>query len=91
MSPNLGSPSETACFRYRMGFFVETYFNKFNPLMFKLLGAATAEKQEEKVDEMVAVLEKEIEPLLKDADPYFGGQKEMTVAEVRNSAFCPMT
>ena len=69
-----------------MGFFVDTYFNKVNPIMFKLLGADTVEKQEQKADEIVAMVEKEIEPLLKDADPYFGGRKEITVVEVGNSA-----
>ena len=82
LSPTLGTSSETAHFRYQMGFIVDTYFNKVNPLMFKLLGADTTEKQEQRVDEMVAVVKKEIEPLLKDVAPYFGGRKKMTVVEV---------
>ena len=66
-----------------MGFLVDTYFNRVNPLMFKLVGASSVALQQEKVDEMVTLVEKGIEPLLKDADPYFGGRKEMTLVEVR--------
>jgi len=77
------SPSSVAAFsRWRMGFIVDTYFSKVNPLMFQLLGGPT-EEQEQKVNDLVTVVQKQIEPLLHDADPYFGGRAEFTLAEVR--------
>lgn len=45
-----------------------------------------AESEEEKKrisEEMVKAVEKEIEPLLQDAAPFFGGSQQMTMAEVR--------
>lgn len=65
-----------------MNFFISTWFERANPLLFRLLGAESAEKQHRTVDELVSIVRKEIEPLLEDANPYFGGRKEMTVAEV---------
>ena len=38
--------------------------------------------KEEKGRDMVAALKKEIEPLLADANPFFGGSEKMTMAEV---------
>lgn len=49
-----------------------------------------AENDEEKrqmSEEMVKAVEKEIEPLLQDAGPFFGGNKKMTMAEVKLSTF----
>lgn len=65
-----------------MNFFNDTWFKQVNPLIFKLLGAADAKQQEQKVDELVAAVAKEIEPLLEDADPFFGGSQDITKAEV---------
>lgn len=39
--------------------------------------------KEEKGKDVVAALKKEIEPLLADAKPFFGGSEKMTMAEVR--------
>lgn len=38
--------------------------------------------KEEKAKDLVAALKKEIEPLLADAKPFFGGSEKMTMAEV---------
>ena len=82
LSPDLGSASDTAYFRYRMNWFVDTYFTKVNPYMFKMVGAVDKEEQVKKMEEMMLEVEK-IEPLLKtDGGPYFGGRKEMTYVEV---------
>ena len=43
---------------------------------------ADGEEKEKLGKELVAAVEKEIEPLLKGAGPYFGGSKVMTLAEV---------
>ena len=66
-----------------MTFCVDNWFAKVNPLMFKILGASSPEQQENVVDELTAMVSKEIEPLLHDAGPFFGGSKQMTLVEVR--------
>lgn len=76
-----------AYLRYRMSFFVDTYFTKVNPLMFKLVGADHGGAQEKIVDEILRLLQQEIEPLLvgvhaDGVGPYFGGSEKLTVAEV---------
>ena len=43
---------------------------------------ADGEQKEEKGRELVKAIEKEIEPLLEGAGPFFGGNKTMTLAEV---------
>ncbi len=83
----LQAKAKAAHFRYRMSSFVDAYFTKVNPLMFKLVGADHGEPQEKIVDEILRLLDKEIEPLLFDVDidnrgPYFAGSKELTVVEV---------
>lgn len=68
-------------FRARVAFFTDTWNTKVQPSMYPILTAATAEEQEEKAKEMVAAIEKEIEPLLADAAPFFNGSDKMTLAE----------
>lgn len=53
-----------------------------NNLFYPLL-KAEGEEQENIGKELLAAVEKEIEPLLKDAAPFFGGSKDLTLAEVR--------
>lgn len=79
--PNAGTP-EAALTRARINFFVDTFFSKVNSLYHKALFAKTNEEAEEASAEFVKQLEKEVEPLLSDAGPYFGGSKTLTLAEV---------
>jgi hypothetical protein len=51
--------------------------------MFNMFRAATPNAKEGLSREWVAAVKKEIEPLLTDAKPYFGGSPRMTLAEVR--------
>ena len=51
------------------------------------MSGSTEEEKEAKADELVATVEKEIEPLLKDAAPFFGGSDKMTMAEVCEDTF----
>lgn len=46
--------------------------------------------KEEKGKDVVAALKKEIEPLLADAKPFFGGSEKMTMAEVCTSPSMPL-
>ena len=49
---------------------------------------ATEEKErQEKAGLIIAAIKKEIEPLLDDANPFFGGSKKMTLAEALTGPF----
>ncbi len=68
--------------RAHVNFFVDTFFTKVVPLMFAVIRGSNEEEREQKSEALVTAIEKELEPLLKDADPFFGGSKELTLAEV---------
>ena len=67
-----------------MSFFVDTFFTKVNTFMYPIL-LAEGEEQEAQAMKMTEAIKKEIEPLLADAGPFFGGSKTMTLADVRCS------
>ena len=77
--------------RARINFFVDTWFTKAGSYWFNILRKDTEEEKETLAREFIAVVEKEIEPLLKDANPYFGGSKTLTFAEVRLYLSCLAT
>ncbi|KAK5175767.1 uncharacterized protein LTR77_000907 [Saxophila tyrrhenica] len=66
--------------RARIGFFTDTWNAKLSSFQMSAMKAPASEKQGV-VDDWVAAIEKEIEPLLADAGPFFGGSKELTLAE----------
>ncbi|KAK7409383.1 hypothetical protein QQX98_008445 [Neonectria punicea] len=78
---------EGALLRARINFFVDTYISKVNALFFKLFRANTAEEANELAGNFVDTVAKEIEPLLVDATPYFGGSDRPTLAEVMTGSF----
>ncbi|KAL7917255.1 thioredoxin-like protein [Trichoderma austrokoningii] len=84
--PTGGTP-EAALARARLNFFVDTYFTKAHSQYQKALFAKTNEEAEAAAQEFVKQLEKEVEPLLSDAAPYFGGSKTLTLAEVLTGSF----
>ena len=51
-------------------------------MIFALLREGTEEERAQKLGNLVGAVEKEVEPLLKDADPFFAGSKKITLAEV---------
>jgi len=67
--------------RARIAFFVDAWFSKVNSFLFQIFSAEGAEK-EEKAEKLAAAVKKEIEPLLANASPYFGGSDKLTLAEV---------
>jgi glutathione S-transferase len=73
--------------RARIGFFVDTYFTKFQSHLIKIVGAKTDADAEPIVTAAVDSLVKEVEPLLKDAKPFFGGSDHITQAEVLTGSF----
>jgi glutathione S-transferase len=79
--PASGSP-EAALTRARINFFVDTWFSKAGSHWFKILQSDLDEEKEKLSKEFVDIVGKEIEPLLKDAAPFFGGSGKVTLAEV---------
>lgn len=77
---------DAALARARINFFVDTWFEKVGGYWFKILLAEDA-KKEELAKEFVDTVGKEIEPLLKDAKPFFGGSSKVTLAEALTAPF----
>ncbi|KAK0717309.1 thioredoxin-like protein [Lasiosphaeria miniovina] len=73
--------------RARIALFVDAYFSKFQSSLFKLGAAKTEAEASAVVDAAVANLVKEVEPLLADTKPYFGGSDKLTLAEVLSGSF----
>ena len=80
--PPLNGGPEAALARARINFFIDTWNTKVGSLWFQALRADSDEEKEAKVQDWVAAVKKEIEPLLADASPYFAGSKNLTLAEV---------
>lgn len=74
--------TEGALRRARISYFTDAYWSKFHTTLFKLFEAPTDADAEKVIDEAVAGLLREVEPLLNDANPFFGGSDKLTLAEV---------
>jgi len=72
--------------RARINFFVDTYFTKVNNQFFGIVRAEGEEKNKLATAFTDAIV-KEIEPLLADAAPFFGGASKLTLAEVLTGSF----
>lgn len=68
--------------RARISFFVDAFVSKSVPKLFAGIKAQTDEERETVGDEFVEGIKKEVEGLLADAAPYFGGRSEIGLAEV---------
>lgn len=82
---HLAPPSTTpsgAISRARLGYFLDTWNNKIGSFMFNMFRATTPAARESLSQEWITAVKKEIEPLLADAKPYFGGSSRLTLAEV---------
>jgi len=73
--------------RARINFFVDALISKVNPTFFAQIRATSEEEREEAGAKFVAVVVKELEPLLKNAAPFFGGSSKLTLAEVQTGSF----
>ena len=67
--------------RARINFFLDTWNTKIASHQWTVITASDSEKQQ-KCEEWRDAIKKEIEPLLADAAPFFGGSKGLTFAEV---------
>lgn len=68
--------------RARFGYFVDTFFSKFTPFYQKAMWLTDAEEKSSATQSAVDAAVKDLEPLLKDAKPFFGGNERLTLAEV---------
>ncbi|KIW07684.1 hypothetical protein, variant [Verruconis gallopava] len=85
--PASNSSSYAALARARVNFFIDTWSTKIGSFMFSIFRATTEEERQAKAQEWVAAVKKEIEPLLADADPFFGGSKKLTLVEANVAPF----
>ncbi|KAL5407844.1 hypothetical protein PMIN06_006347 [Paraphaeosphaeria minitans] len=72
---------ENSLKRARINFFTDTWTNKAGSYWFKIAMQNSEEEKEKLTQELIGVVNKEIEPLLKDAAPFFGGSSKLTFAE----------
>lgn len=77
-----GKDPKAALTRARINTFLDTWNSKFAGTWFPIMMLPTEEAKEAKVGEWVASVEKDLEPLLQGAKPFFGGSEEMTFVEV---------
>ncbi|KAJ4316788.1 hypothetical protein N0V94_005280 [Neodidymelliopsis sp. IMI 364377] len=84
--PNTGT-ADAALTRARINFFVDTWFDKVGSYWFQILRKDSEDEKEALVKEFVATVGKEVEPLLKDASPFFGGSSKITLAEALTAPF----
>lgn len=73
--------------RARINFFADAWSSKVGSNLFPLFMASDAAAKDEIVTKIVAAVEKEIEPLLKNAAPFFNGSQELTLAEALIAPF----
>lgn len=83
----VGGTVEGALTRARIHFFVDTWFSKAGSYWFQILRQESEEQKEKLAKEFLGVVEKEVEPLLKDAGPFFGGSSRITMAEALIAPF----
>lgn len=73
--------------RARISFFVDTYFNKVQPIFMKSQRSKSDEERANALADFVNAAAKELDPLLADAAPFFGGSSKLTLAEVLTGSF----
>ena len=69
-----------------MALFVHAFTNSVNPKFFDALFSPVAEAKT-KSTAILSAIRDEIEPLLHDASPFFGGSGRLTMAEVMTAPF----
>jgi glutathione S-transferase len=79
--------AEGALKRARINFFVDTWFSKVGSHWIQIAKSDDESEKERIAKEFVELVGKEIEPLLKDANPFFGGSQKITLAEALTAPF----
>ncbi|ESZ99095.1 hypothetical protein SBOR_0505 [Sclerotinia borealis F-4128] len=73
--------------RAKYSFFIETYFSKVASHVVKAGIGKTSEEREQAATNAIDAIVKEIEPLLQNAAPFFGGSERLTFVEVQIGSF----
>ncbi|TVY73269.1 hypothetical protein LSUE1_G006682, partial [Lachnellula suecica] len=73
--------------RARINFFVDAFTSKVTGLWIGALKLEPGEAKEKAAETLVDAIAKELEPLLADAAPFFGGSDKLTFAEVLTAGF----
>ncbi|KAH6684811.1 thioredoxin-like protein [Plectosphaerella plurivora] len=73
--------------RFRMGFFIDTFFGKVHPVFDRIVYANGVIAKNAAVDEYVNAVAKHAEPLLSNATPFFGSAEHLTLVEVLTGPF----
>ncbi|KAL3605264.1 hypothetical protein FPOAC2_00207 [Fusarium poae] len=82
------SDRDGALIRARISFFADTYSNKVQGHLSRAIYRGKTDAEiESAVDDAIAGIVKEVEPLLKNAAPFFGGSDKLTFAEVLTAPF----
>ncbi|OQO06459.1 hypothetical protein B0A48_08242 [Cryoendolithus antarcticus] len=77
--------------RARINFFIDTWNSKVGNTIFPILTAPDEATKRTKIDVFIAAIEKEIEPLLANAKPFFNGSEAFTLAEAIIAPFIVRT
>jgi glutathione S-transferase len=72
--------------RARIGFFVDASISQVVANLVAFIGAKTDAEGATHIEAYIEGVVKELEPLLKDAKPFFGGSDNLTLAEVSTFA-----
>ena len=75
--------AEGALMRAKVTFFVETYFSKANTYYYRAIEAKTDQDANTLGKRYFDAVVTDVEPLLRDANPFFNGNSQLTMAEVR--------
>jgi len=87
LEPQTGTP-EAALQRARINVFVDTFVSKLLPnALYGFWRANSDEEREKLVDTAAEIIQNNLVPYLEDAAPFFGGSKELTLAEVNTASF----
>lgn len=85
--PASGDSASAALIRARISFFCQTWTDKISPSQFAVMRAESPEEKAMTAKAAIALIKKEIEPLLANANPFFGGSEYLTFAEVFTAPF----
>lgn len=68
--------------RFQIGQFVDTYFSKAHSLFDSTVFSNNSDTKKDMATKYVEAIARNVEPLLVDAAPFFGGSNRQTMAEV---------
>ena len=68
--------------RSKINYFFDAYFSRVQSFWGKVLEAKTDAEEKAAASAYVEAVSREVEPLLSDAGPFFGGSETLTLAEV---------